>query len=257
MDAALILPPRYLDFARGRPIQMALAHLVLADADYAHWFQMAAKAGAFVIMDNSLIELGHALPAEELAIAAQNCGASEVILPDVFLDGAGTLAATRTALEFPWPPALGLMGVAHGGVRDEWQWCFDQLCSERRITTIGLPKVLDEIWRPGGRLGCVQYLWATDRVVPGKYYHLLGVWTDPVEVMLQAHHTWLRSVDTALPFHAGLAGVRFDAQRGLPSSSTRPRRPHRFFELAAELEPQVQAAVQHNITVLDEWTHWK
>jgi hypothetical protein len=260
MKVALITPTKYLDMAEEQKVQMSLAHRVLADRTYAAWFKRLPRRGSLpplVIMDNSLIELGYALPLSDILQAAEMCGAGEIILPDVFRDGERTVEAVQAALteikQTTSAVPFGKMAVAHGRSREEWLWCFDTLSEMEGVDTIGIPKVLDEIWQPGGRIGCTQYLERTGRIdTRARSYHLLGIWTDPVEILCQAHHDWIRSVDTALAFHAGMLGIRF-TEHGLPNG-VRPRRPHRYFDYK-DLPPEHEADVKYNIAMLSSWAH--
>jgi len=263
MKIANIVPTAYLDLIEDRPVHMALAHLALDSTEYAEWYHEQAERGSFVILDNSLIELGQALPMHDLLRAAELCGATEVILPDVFKDSRGTVASVKKALTeidqlediIPRGIATSLMCVVHGADREDWIECYDELARSvlsESISTFGIPKVLDEVWSPGGRIGCTTFLQQSGRINPRKAYHLLGIWTDPIEVRMQSIHPWIRSLDTALPFHAGQHGLRFTST-GLPRG-VRPKRPHRFFEMPRNLDSHSITSVKFNINVLDKWS---
>lgn len=58
-----------------------LAHNVLDDSSYAYRLQNR-RSGRMLIMDNSMHELGEALPIDKLLLAAKKCSADYVIPPD-------------------------------------------------------------------------------------------------------------------------------------------------------------------------------
>lgn len=266
MHIALITPTSMLEYlCSTSKVQMCLAHRVLSDEPYARFYRQASTAGQSVIMDNSLWELGEAMNLDKLIEACQLVKPLELIIPDVFRDGPATLKSfndfTFQAVaagmggpcseEYPWQRNFA---VAHGRDRQEWLECFDKLNAHPSVHTIGLPKVLDEIWSPGGRIGCIEFLEATGRVNPEKDYHCLGIWDDPVEVLLLGRHSWIRSLDTALPIHAGMHGIKFDNTFGL--SRRRPKRPHIYFDIVKEdYDGEKWAAIRHNVLMTREWAN--
>lgn len=266
MEIALIVPTSVLDdFCSTSKVQMCLAHRVLSDEVYASFYRrVASDPRNIVIMDNSLWELGDAMSFEKLIEACQKVKPTELIIMDKFRDGPGTIkqfnAYTFMAFcagtgdgpcreEYPWQRNFV---VAHGKDREEWLECFDFFNEHHLAHTIGLPKVLDEIWTPGGRIGCVEFLEATGRVRADKAYHCLGIWGDPIEVLILNRHGWIRSLDTALPIHAGLRDVKFHPELGL--SRQRTKRPHVYFEIERE-EIMKHAAITHNVSLLRRWAN--
>jgi hypothetical protein len=69
---------------------LLLAHNILADP-VAHTQFWAHRSEAFIIMDNSLIELGRPLDASKVVEAAEMVNAQVVVLPDVLGDAKATL----------------------------------------------------------------------------------------------------------------------------------------------------------------------
>lgn len=262
MHIALIAPTSMLNaLCSVSKVQMCLAHRVLSDAVYADFYKNARAAGQTVVMDNSLWELGTAMSYEYLQGAYQLVQPDELIIPDVFRDGPATIKSWinfhRQGPEYVFEDVTQFV-VVHGQDREEWLNTYDYFVENTAYgTTLGLPKVLDEIWSPGGRIGCVEFLEATNRVSENHNYHCLGIWDDPIEILLLGRHSWIRSLDTALPIHAGMGGVRFHRTFGL--SRKRPKRPHIYFEASlAEIEKTERwADIRHNVTLLQEWANGK
>ena len=65
---------------------LALTHLVLKYSEYAEFYKKKREQGDFVILDNSLIELGKAASLHKVLEAAKIINPSEIVLPDVFND---------------------------------------------------------------------------------------------------------------------------------------------------------------------------
>lgn len=265
MQIALITPTSMLNnLCVTLKYQMCLAHRVLADEKYAQFYSECSDRGQYVMMDNSLWELGSSMSVEDLVTACDIAGPSELTVPDVFRDGPATIelfqhfitAPTTALIQGPADDVrCEFMVVAHGKDRREWLECFDYFNANGSLHTIALPKVLDKIWTPGGRIGCVEFLEATGRVNPEKEYHCLGIWDDPIEVLLLAQHPWIRSLDTALPIHAGMQGIKF--HRDLGTSRRRPKRPHVYFEAKRE-DYEVDerwGIISHNIILMNEWAN--
>lgn len=259
MRVALIAPTKMLPDLGNRVMQMALAHLVLEDPEYRRFYADAGSRGITVMMDNSLMELGDSVGSDVVFTAANLIEPAEIIIPDSsrnkaltikrFHDFLGDVDAMGTT---PW---LRNAVVAHGESNAEWLACFDFFNEHPDAHVICIPKVLDKIWNPGGRLGALAYLRASHRFKINKTYHLLGIWTDPLEILFASWFNNIRSVDTALPIHAGLQGVQFGPM-GL-NGQAKPRRPHRYFPLEQFRHRDV---IDYNIAVLDAWAEgrvWK
>ncbi len=247
-----------------KPVQMCLAHQVLGDYSYAEFYRHSAANKSIVIMDNSLWELGNAMDIYDLIHACQLVQPSELIIPDVFRKGPETIESFHSFMDsidggsidndfddydaVPWDRNFV---VVHGRNRKEWMETFDYFNEHSKSHTLGLPKVLDDMWTPGGRIGCVEFLEATDRINPDKAYHCLGIWSDPIEVLMLSRHKWIRSLDTALAIHAGMQNHKFEEKLGLIRS--RPKRPHVYFGVEREDYNEQYETIQHNVNLLEKW----
>lgn len=254
MEICLIAPTDLLSrYCQDSNIQMCLAHRVLDDDDYGTFYNHHAQDGQTVIMDNSLWELGKAMCLEDLMRAVAIVQPQELIIPDMFGKSDETIAMTEkfvgaVGLDRPWKRNFV---VPHGQDRQDWIKCFDYFNNKGYAHVIGLPKVLDDIWEPGGRIGCLAFLEATYRIRADKIYHALGIRHDPIELLLLAQFKWLRSLDTALPIHAGIQGIQFDSQFGL--SRRRPKRPEKYFETKWCHVNQFSTIIDVNIRLTQKW----
>ncbi len=80
-----------------------LPHLLDKEYDYFAYFEEAKKEGRYIIMDNSLHELGHAYETERLLHWVNYFKPNEFIVPDVWQDMQGSIdnAAEWAHIELP------------------------------------------------------------------------------------------------------------------------------------------------------------
>ncbi len=255
MEICLIAPANLLGrYCQNSNIQMCLAHRVLEeDDDYVTFYERQSQDGQIVIMDNSLWELGEAMCLEDLMYAVSIIQPQELIIPDMFGKSDETIDMTEKFLD-----EIGSVRrwernfvVPHGKDRQDWIKCFDYFSDQFYAHVIGLPKVLDDIWEPGGRIGCLSFLEATGRIRTDKIYHALGIRNDPIELLMLSKFKWLRSLDTALPIHAGIQGIQFDSQFGL--SRRRPKRPEKYFDTEWRHVNQFESIIQVNVDLTLAW----
>lgn len=180
-------------FKLQEPMAMALTHLVLKNDKYRETFQ---QYGGYVILDNSLIEMGDSMSIEDVVEAAEMIDADEIILRDAFQNCDATLE--RVAGDLQWLELNGytdrfkLMAVAHGESISEWVRCFELLETFHEIDVIGIPKVLAKM-HPAGR-AAVASIWGSS----AKEIHLLGLWYSLAELETIPSGCDFRSMDTVL-----------------------------------------------------------
>lgn len=263
MNLAVITP---LSIAKAlelntRPMHMCLAHLAL-EQDSKEYIRFYKSLEGYKILDNSLMENGHqALPLKDVLTAGARLRAQEIVLTDVFRDGPATLRAvdydlanlpyakthSDAAMYFP----RRLAAVAQGDSFVSWTKSFLSLLKNPYINVIHVPKVLDEIIPWGGRLAALQWInHAYNHYKTTKPVHLLGIWTNPLEMLLASQYPWIRSVDTALPVQAGLQGEVFTYIHGVHKKT---KRLPDYFNLGLPADSQLLDYIKHNIKVLDEF----
>lgn len=220
MQVAIIAPiPLLYKYAIRSKYHMALAHLVLENLDYANFYRERSAAGEYVILDNSIIELGEAVSIDIILEAAARIKAHEIILPDVYRDGMGTLNAIDRVFHHDAEKLKGykLMAVPQGKTMSDWLYCYKKILRNfPQIDVIGIPKSTsmfedDTI----GRDNLVQHLYSHGFVKYDKEYHLLGVHNNPAEILVSSRHKWIRGVDTCLPVLCGQLGVSFHPKKGM------------------------------------------
>lgn len=179
----------------NQDMHMFLTHMCMRHPEYK---RVATECEGFKILDNSLIELGTAIDPTFVIATAKDIKADEVVLPDVFCDGFGTMVKIQETIDqFEKElPGVQLMGVVQGKNEEDWFNCLNYILNEKRITTIGIPKICAKM-HPQGR----RYF--TDLIInsgTAKHIHLLGLWYTYQEFNLWPFDYFerVRSVDTIM-----------------------------------------------------------
>lgn len=214
MEFAHITPESYLDLMEGRKIQMSLAHLIGNHVNYTEYFKAQSKAGSFVIMDNGVIE-GAQQSLHTIVNKARYIGASEVVVPDAFLDCDKTLEMASECIPYlrEHLPNVKLQVVPHGNTIKEWLTCAQHLLTFD-IDTIGIPKVLTKI---GGRDARLEVLQTLGKSTRGLDIHMLGCWSNPLEAVIlkeagdAGEIPKVRSMDSAIAYVYAREGWRIDS----------------------------------------------
>jgi len=252
LKAAIISPtPLLRRYSSQSTYHLALAHLVLTDIDYCDFYREAVEEGDYVIMDNSVIELGYPMPVEELIKAIARTGAQELILPDYPQDPKKTFLAAHNAAPIVRHsfPDVKLQAVPqwYGSMDpDNWMNSHTRLVSEldeeHKVDVIGIPKFLGK-YRPAI---CESLnLQHSDH----HEYHLLGTTGNPLEIKDLTKHTWLRGVDTKAPVRFGTNGIVLHPELGL-LADVRDCLPAMNMSLGNDPFPIIS---NHNVSVFKAW----
>jgi hypothetical protein len=161
---------------------------------------------SFVIMDNSLIELGQpvtdgAIMVKALEAVPSNC----VVLPDVAHNCDKTVELSKQAAA-EWKGLPGypfLMGVPQGNTLEEYVQCALQLKEIEGLLYWGIPRTV--VNKLGSRRELVQKM----REIGTKYHrglndiHLLGFSDNIPDDMLCSKLQGVMGIDSAVPIRAG------------------------------------------------------
>jgi hypothetical protein len=182
---------------------------------------------AVVIMDNSVVELGGKPEMMDVCIeAAAIVHADVVVLPDVYIDGRATVAATFDAHD-KWLAKIRstktswgyfnpeFMVVPQGRDWAEWVWCAEQFAKGARslgkVGWIGIPRNLIDsgIAPTKSRLQALRII---EMLFPTKRIHLLGFTNDMVDDLLVARQARVTGIDSAVPVRAASKGLEMSLQ---------------------------------------------
>ncbi len=249
---SVISPLPYLEmFTARRPpaVHHVAAHQVLQSDRYREFFREQQQAGAEIVLDNGVFELGYSLPMSELTNAARLVGAGEIILPDVRRRRVETVELVKRALdELDGKPDVRLCAVVQGQDMADWLTCYEQLHAMPQVESIALPATRKHSDSPDIALNrelATAYLADHGLIDPARRYRLLGLgYRGHLELAAQRRFGWIDSVDCATPVILGALGVEMLENGPFEKIST-PR-----VETFEYIPPDRHELIRRNIEVL-------
>ena len=196
-----------------------LPHLLDIDEEYKQYFYNAKEKGRYVIMDNSLHELGEAYNHERLRYWVNELEPDEFIVPDVWMQCAQTAAQAKYWLQFKYPKKTKLTAVIQGENKNQAYLCatllanlgYKKLCVSYGATWYNdfFPHTNIDMGKALGRVRFVQGLFKIDHLKDIKF-HLLGC-AIPQEFGWYDSNPRIESIDTSNPVMAALEGNWYDS----------------------------------------------
>ena len=196
----------------------ALPHLFDQDEEYLQYFKDAKKAGRYIIMDNSLHELGEAYNHDRLKYWIQELEPNEFIVPDVWMNCGQTAAQAKYWLQFKYPKNTKITAVIQGEDKNQAYLCanllqnlgYKKLCVSYGATWYNdfFPHTNLDMGKALGRVRFVQGLLNLPQMKDIKF-HLLGC-SIPQEFGWYDNHPQIESIDTSNPVMAALEGVWYN-----------------------------------------------
>lgn len=202
MQIATILPIPYLHLERGNNFHMALAHL-LGDEAYREFFSREALQGNFVMLDNSIIEMGTPLKMANLIKLAVWIKASELVLPDALNNMDETIKLGEESIS-EWYGEVDLAAVPQGKTKIEWLSCLSETLLWP-VKTIGVSRMLYGVFEDR----CEALLAAKRLINSEKNIHLLGC-RDLQEIrkIRKVFGDRIRSIDSGVSSIYACAGMK-------------------------------------------------
>lgn len=210
---APVAPPQVLRSLRELGEQVVgRYHLLLAHdvVDKPHEYKDLLPRGAFVIMDNSIIELGHPVDARTMRRALEIVPSNVVVLPDVIREFDYTLELSFTAAEqyreFIDFHKTTYMAVPQGTTMDELMKSAWELRHIEGVGCWGIPRHIVELL--GSRIEFTRWIWDTlDMHLAyrkhGPFIHLLGFSDDMEDDLECCHLPGVLGIDSAVPIRMG------------------------------------------------------
>lgn len=176
--------------------QLLLAHEVLDDpsAYFDFWHD---RPNQFIIMDNSLIELGRPLPINFVCEAADIVNADVVVLPDHLGSRLGTLESSYLALDQyqQLKARFKTLAVAQGTSQNDVFSCGRDLIA-MGIDMLSIPRHVQTT--TGSRV------WVTQQLAKYNHpIHLLGFSNNNYDDMFAANLPQVMGIDSAMPIWYG------------------------------------------------------
>lgn len=199
------------------PYHLLLAHDVLdKPRDYQSIYgEVRRKYGeqSFIIMDNSIVELGEAMGLDDLAEACRILNPDCLVIPDVMGDGAETRAKAKEFCrkyaqyfaDNPFEGAPDLMGVIQGSTVEDCILTCALYYSLPLTEYISVPRVVTK--QQGSRMPVLVALAHNRTYELFKGLHLLGFSDNILDDVSCARLPYVQGIDSAVPIRAGLKSV--------------------------------------------------
>jgi hypothetical protein len=245
---------------------LLLAHDILEKPDeYREVYNKVREdyEDSFIILDNSIVELGHPLDLDDLLAAANIVPPDCIVIPDAMGDGAGTREMAKTfvreycryfqskqqfADEVP-----ALLGVLQGSNVDDAMETTAVMYSLPMVDYVSVPRIFAN--ENGSRMPVLHELIRRDTYKLFKGVHLLGFSNNILDDVACARMQIVKGIDSAVPIRAGLATMEVrDAMWAYNwSSELGPR--GKFWDIPIEevLQPERLACIREN---LDQYRRW-
>ncbi len=197
----------------------ALVHLFEESEEYYNKFKKAVDNGRYVILDNSIFELGKAFNMDDFADYVRLLKPSAYIVPDSLEDAVGTMA---NYLE--WDELYGdlpgeKIGVVQGSNLDDIISCykFMELSADKIAISFDYSFFQEQFpneptkyhsWVKG-RQKLIDDLYNNNIINTNKPHHLLGCGL-PQEFAHYKKYKWIDTVDTSNPVVHGMAGIKYN-----------------------------------------------
>lgn len=196
-----------------------LPHLLDEDEDYRNFFIEASEKGDYIVMDNSLHELGHAYDSKRLHYWINELQPDEFIVPDVWMDMAQTCAQAKYWKQFEYPEKTTIVAVVQGKSESDAITCY------RNLKDLGYKKIAfsygaswyndifphpnKDLGKALGRIQFITRLYSSKLISDYDRIHLLGC-AVPQEFGWYKGFKFVESIDTSNPVMAAIDGVAYD-----------------------------------------------
>ena len=197
----------------------ALVHLLEEDETYREYFLEARDKGRYIILDNSLHELGHAYNDAGLLKWVEELRPNEFIIPDVWEDRNASVVNTRKWAKINLPKGVEKVAVVQAQTIHEAATCYQtykDLGYDKIAFSYGASYYNDVVPHPNkdlgkalGRLSVISALYKTKVISQNDRIHLLGC-AVPQEFGWYKGYECIESIDTSNPVMAALEGTRYN-----------------------------------------------
>ena len=230
--------------------EYCLPHLLDQNEAYRKHFEDAKESGSYIIMDNSLHELGKAYDTDRLLHWIDVLEPNEFIVPDVWQDQTATLVNAKHWMSVELPENTTKMAVVQAQSYHEAYECYDILKTqgyEKIAFSYGADWYCDEFPHPNplvgkmmGRIMTISKMYKSGLIGASDRVHLLGC-ALPQEFGYYADFPFIESIDTSNPIIHGLQGVKYNSLGLLNKESIK------IDQINKEINTEVLYDINHNI----------
>lgn len=200
--------------------QYCLPHLLDQSEEYRDFFIRAKQNGVYIIMDNSLHELGHAYDSERLLYWINELKPDEFIVPDVWQDRQGSIKNAREWSKIELPAGVTKVAVVQAIDLMEAMACYTDyrdLGYQKIAFSYGADyyKTLSNHPNPHlakalGRIYMISHLYKIRLIKDDHRIHLLGCQV-PQEFSWYIAMPFIETIDTSNPIMATLDDIDYES----------------------------------------------
>ena len=228
--------------------EYCLPHLLDQNEIYRKHFENARESGSYIIMDNSLHELGEAYDTERLLYWVKRLEPDEFIVPDVWQDKTATLVNAKYWMNgYELPENTTKVAVVQANDYTEAVECYHILQTQgyQKIAfSYGADWYADEFPHPNplvgkmmGRIMTISKMYKEGIIGDSDRVHLLGC-ALPQEFGYYCDFPFIESIDTSNPIIHGIEGIKYNSVGLLTKSSTKidktgltPMTPEKLYDI--------------------------
>jgi hypothetical protein len=196
-----------------------LPHLLDQEQGYQDYFLTSRAQGRYIIMDNSLHELGEAYDNDRLLYWIDQLRPNEFIVPDVWENRDKSVVNARQWSQYKLPKGVEKVAVVQATTIHEASTCYQtykDLGYKKIAFSYGASYYNDVVPHPNknlgkalGRLSVISALHKTKIIDSNDRVHLLGCQV-PQEFGWYRGFDFIESIDTSNPVMAALEGMRYN-----------------------------------------------
>ena len=198
--------------------QYCLPHLLDQDEDYKNFFYKAKQQGVYIIMDNSLHELGHAYDRSRLLYWINELKPNEFIVPDVWQETNASIVNAKEWINLELPKEVTKVAVVQAKNFLDAVLCYQtykDLGYQKIAFSYGAEYYLEHSSHPNknlakalGRIEVISRLYNIGIIQPTDRVHLLGCQV-PQEFSWYKDMPFIETIDTSNPIMATLDGIQY------------------------------------------------
>ena len=216
------VPIPFLEKSRAfNQYDYCLPHLLDESKEYFNFFQTSKEMGRYIIMDNSLHELGTPYDSERLSYWLNYFKPNEFIVPDYWQDKNKTLVTAKLWSNFQYPDGTTPVAVVQANDRGEAWECYHILKMQgyKKIAfSYGASWYLDQaekmendfVTKAYGRYNTIKDFYEKGLIKKTDRIHLLGC-ASPFEFSLYKGFDCIESIATSNPVMPALEGTRYNS----------------------------------------------
>ena len=203
-----------------------LPHLLDESKDYKKYFEESKEMGRYIIMDNSLHELGEPYELGRLWYWLNYFKPNEFIVPDYWQDKTATLVSAKSWISRNYPENTIPVAVVQANSKIEARQCYRILKMQgyQKIAFSygadwyygeGLKTIPDKfkenkyVTKAHGRYNVIEEFYKDGLINKSDRVHLLGC-NIPQEFSWYKDMPFIQTIDTSNPVIHGLSGIKYN-----------------------------------------------